>query len=112
MKTTLRFIKLSNKWFVDIPWDGDISDLQMVDGADLMLDALSYGNFYVNVEISTNSDDLPQNCIKIAKIKEDGYDTGCYYSINTFEFKGEIWLCNVTKYVLGEFPNMIYLNVL
>ena len=40
MKTTLRFIKLSNKWFVDIHWDGDIYDLQMVDGADLMLDAL------------------------------------------------------------------------
>jgi len=112
MKTTLRFIKLSNKWFVDIPWDGDISDLQMVNGADLMLDALSYGNFYVNVEISANCDDLPKNSIKIVKIKEDDYDTGCYYSISTFEFKGEIWLYNVTKHVLGEFPNIIYLNVL
>ena len=50
MKTTLRFIKLSNKWFVDIPWDGDIDDLQMVDGADLMLDALSHGNFYGKTE--------------------------------------------------------------
>ena len=27
-----RFVKLSGKWFVDIPWDGDIIDLQMVSG--------------------------------------------------------------------------------
>ena len=30
----IRFVKLAEKWFIDIPWIGDVNDLQMVSGAD------------------------------------------------------------------------------
>ena len=30
----LEFVKLSERWYIDIPWIGDVNDLQMVDGAD------------------------------------------------------------------------------
>ena len=40
---TLRFIKLSDRWFIDIPWIGDVNDLQMVDGAgENLLDTVIY----------------------------------------------------------------------
>ena len=78
----IRFIKLSGKWFADIPWDGDID---------------------------TNDENGE---ITLHKIKEDEFFTGCYYKVNSFQFKGEIWLCNVTKHVFGEFPNKITFNVI
>ena len=105
----IRFIKLSGRWFVDIPWDGNIEDLQMVCGADLLLDNISENNFYVDVNVSTNDENGE---ITLHKIKEDDFSTGCYYKVNSFQFKGEIWLCNVTKHVFGEFPNIITFNII
>ena len=43
MNKILTFIKLSNRWFIDIPWDGMIEDLEMVSGSDLFLDTISNG---------------------------------------------------------------------
>ncbi|MBR6517558.1 MAG: hypothetical protein IKT40_12065 [Bacilli bacterium] len=102
----LRFIKLSNKWFVDIPWEGDVEDLQMVSGSDILLDILSHGNFFVDIDIST---DYIENSIKLVKKNEDEF--GCYYSCYTYEFKGEIWLCNVTKHLFGGFTNEFFIKI-
>ena len=49
MKKILSFVKLSERWFVDIPWEGDVSDLQMVAGADLLLDSLCNGNTRISI---------------------------------------------------------------
>lgn len=37
---TLKFVKLSNRWFVDIPYIGSIEDLEMVEGSDKFLNSL------------------------------------------------------------------------
>lgn len=100
----LRFIKLSEKWFIDIPWDGDINDLQMISGCDTLLDILSCGNFFVDVNVSTTPID---NSFHLKKKNED--EIGCYYSCYSYEFKGDIWLCNVTKYLFDEFPDNFYI---
>ena len=44
MNKNLTFIKLSNRWFVDIPWYGMLEDLEMVNGADIFLEAISFDN--------------------------------------------------------------------
>lgn len=103
----LRFIKLSNKWFVDIPWEGDVNDLQMVSGSDSLLDILSEGEFYVMLEILTN-DENDNSFLKLSKSNEDEF--GCFYSCYSYEFKGDIWLCNVTKHLFNEFPNEFYVR--
>lgn len=36
----LKFYKEEGKWYIDIPWDGDKSELEMVMGADVLLDEL------------------------------------------------------------------------
>ena len=54
MNKKLTFIKLSNRWFVDIPWDGMIEDLEMVSGADLFLDAISNGKKIIILEVGTS----------------------------------------------------------
>ena len=108
MNKKLKFVKLSNRWFVDIPWNGDIEDLEMVCGADLLLESICDNNFYVTIELSTVEQENKD--IILSKIKEDEFYNGCYYKVSSFEFKGEIWLCNVTKHVLNEFPDKIYLT--
>ena len=38
------FVKISGRWFVDVPYNGSVSDLEMVDGADTFLEAYSEGD--------------------------------------------------------------------
>lgn len=102
----LRFVKLSNRWFVDIPWDGMIEDLEMVGGSDLFLDSISGYMGAVTIGIST--EEMPDS-VKISKVREDEF--GAFYKIYTYEYKGELWLCNVTKYLFNEFPDNFWINI-
>ena len=105
MNKNLTFIKLSNRWFVDILWDGMLEDLEMVNGADIFLEAISFDNKIVNIDIYTTPMD---NYVQINKVEEDEF--GAYYKINTFEYEGEIWLCNVTKHLFNEFPQSFWIK--
>ena len=106
MNKNLTFIKLSNRWFVDIPWDGMIEDLEMVSGSDLFLDVISKGNNIITLDISTSE---VSDSIKLTKVRED--EIGAFYKIYTYEFKGEIWLCNVTKHLFDVFPDNFWFKV-
>ena len=101
-----RFVKLSGKWFVDIPWDGDINDLQMVSGADTLLDCHNAdGSGIVTCKL-LEADDKPRNgwCITyFKKISETEY--GATYSVEDEYYRSEVWLCPVLKHVLGEYPD-------
>lgn len=105
MKMTLSFTKLSNRWFVDIPWDGMIEDLEMVNGSNLFLDSISNGKKIITIEVCTEE---MYDSIKLSKVNEDEF--GAFYKINTFEYKGEIWLCNVTKHLFTGFPENFWIK--
>jgi hypothetical protein len=105
MKKTLTFVKLSNRWFIDIPWDGMIEDLEMVSGSDLFLDTISNGKKVVNIEVCTEE---MYKSIKLPKVNED--ELGAFYKVNTFDYKGDIWLCNVTKHLFDEFPENFWIK--
>ena len=106
MNKNLTFIKLSNRWFVDIPWDGMIEDLEMVSGSDLFLDTISNGKKIITLDISTSE---VSDSIKLTKVRED--EIGAFYKINTYEYKGEIWLCNVTKHLFDVFPDNFWFKL-
>lgn len=106
MNKKLTFIKLSNRWFVDIPWDGMIEELEMVGGSDLFLDSISNGKKIITLDVCTSE---MYNSTRINKVREDEY--GAFYNINTYEFKGDIWLCNVTKILFGDFPNEFWFKI-
>lgn len=107
MNKVLTFIKLSNRWFIDIPWDGMIEDLEMVSGADLFLDSISNGKKIVTLEVGVSE---IYGATKISKVREDEY--GAFYKVYTYEFKGEIWLCNVTKHLFEVFPDNFWFKVI
>lgn len=108
-----RFYKdLENKWYIDLPhWTGHKDDLEMVMGADLMLDILSQGEDTIHISFNINEPDLYR--IKLVSTM-DGLADGMTYTshwnndLNVSNF--EVWLCHVTKFVFGYFPNIIYIE--
>lgn len=97
----LKFKKLSGRWYIDIPYNGDIADLEMVCGADLLLEYISPTTDETKcIEIVPH-----KTCNELRKLEED--EMGCTYFADTIGYTGEVWLCNVTKLVLGKFPDVI-----
>ena len=113
--TTYRFYKNETGWFVDLPEyiekGGTIDNLEMVEGADTMLDIIGEGKKEVTLSIATekfqNSDQLE------LKEKADQLKGGAYYFMKAFEGKEinlTMWLCGVIEFVFGGIPQQIYLR--
>lgn len=109
----LRFYKESdNRWYVDLPeWTGDKSDLEMVYGADTMLDYMSQGELSINVRLS---EEFFEHSDKLEFIREaTELGNGAYYKLEKYKSINidlYMWLCDVTKFVFGDFPKIIYIS--
>lgn len=113
MKQTFRFYKTADgNWYIDLPeWGGAIDDLQMVEGADTMLDKVSG---YTN-ECYLEMSDEPFEAADRIKLVEDLTHSvgGGNYLMETY--KGEevnhaMWLCQVTVDVFHALPKAIYVS--
>jgi len=98
------------RWYIVLPeyikQGGRKADLEMVCGADKMLDILSNGRRRVKLWVSEQPDF--HYLLHMQQIHED--DMGSTYESSEHS-NLDIWLCNVTKYVFGGyFPQNIYLN--
>lgn len=102
------FNKEQGNWYIDLPnWYGTKAELQMVAGADTLLDQLSENGTTVNVTLSTDKViNTPgfQTLKRIVKTPPNG----CIYHLGFTP----VWLCNVTKFVFdGIFPRQIHFKV-
>lgn len=105
----LRFYKeKSREWYVDIPsWTGKKSALQMVAGADILLNVIADGRKEVYLHFSKTCFD----CADILILKKKNWFNGATYRSEKYKNKNtnfKVWLCDVTLHVLGEFPEKIY----
>jgi hypothetical protein len=104
----LTFVKEKKKWYIDLPnWTGRKSALQMVAGADTLLDYMAEGKTEVVLHASENKFDGCETLTLINKCFWNGAD----YKIDTYknyQLNLKLWLCDVTKVVLGGFPEKIY----
>lgn len=110
-----RFIKTGSEWYIDLPeylaQGGTQGDLQMVEGADKMLDMMAGGAGSVTLSIAKEPFDKADMLSLTEKC--DPYIGGGYYLMKDYE--GEevnrtMWLCQVTEFVFGELPEKIYLR--
>lgn len=116
-----RFYKDSDgRWYYDMPKADEIGIpkelLEMVLGADNMLDDLANGNTEVLLNLFTSHEIIPSNdnnVICLTKLEESTINNGCYYVITTNNYTNIslIWLCSVTTVVFGYFPNNIYIQI-
>lgn len=101
-------------WFVDLPeWEGTKSDLQMVMGADTFLDILAQSENEVHVILSTTPFDYCETLefLHIGRLEGPEFGEGAWYSMRNYmglDFNLKMWLCDVTKFVFGDFPKIIY----
>lgn len=106
----LRFYKEDDgRWYVDLPtWEGEKADLEMVAGADTMLDILSV---YWN-EVWLQVDDKPfEGAYEMSRIDVTPPGSGKDYWLEDYTL--QIWLCDVTLFVFnGKFPETIYYKVI
>jgi hypothetical protein len=95
-----RFYNEDDRWYIDLPeWTGPKADLEMVEGADILLSILANDNTEVHVKFS----DEPFEGSSILTLLSDGY-----YVNNAWHGPSMIWLCHVTEFVFGRYPKYIY----
>jgi len=108
MERTIRFYKNArHEWYADIPeWGGAIEDLQMVEGADELLNWIAASENECKLLMA---DQLIQNAEILALVyaREENLGGGGDYLLEQFrgEFKNhKIWLCGVTEFVFNTCP--------
>ncbi len=109
----LTFNKEDNKWYIDLPnYPGDKADLQMVLGADTLLDKISNNTDTTSIFVQLVVDDICDSDNKLTKYRELTTDEGGGAIYFSEKYKFELWLCDVTKFVFGYFPNEVFYNVI
>ena len=108
MTTTLRFFKLNDRWYADVPGH-TLEENEMVYGSDDFLNACDKGSGNVIIEMSDRSSG--KEICTLRMIEHD--DCGATYSVNGVDLGVPVlWICNVTHDVLGEHPEVIYINAI
>lgn len=112
-----RFYKEQDvRWYVDLPdWTGSKEDLEMVAGADTMLEIVAQGENEVSLTLSLTAvegyDTL--EFLNYGNIHGPELGEGAWYLMKSCKgivYDLELWLCDVTKFVFGEFPEIIYVG--
>ncbi|MET0466005.1 MAG: DUF6717 family protein [Chitinophagaceae bacterium] len=110
-----KFIKEPTGWYIDLPeyilQGGTKDGLQMVEGADVMLEIIAGEKASVTLDIDLEP--LPGSTKLLLAEKCDPYIGGGYYLLD--EWKGEkigmkMWLCGVTEWLFGHLPEFIYIR--
>ncbi len=112
MGQKFRFYKEEKRWYIDLPdWAGTKDALEMVAGADTMLDYMSKDTSEVYVIISIENFDGADE-LKFQRLAED-IGEGAYYILEQYQsniINLEMWLCDVTQFVFGCFPPQIFIK--
>jgi hypothetical protein len=113
MKQTFRFYKtLANRWYIDLPeWKGSIDELEMVQGADTMLDLVSNNTSECYITIG---DEPFEGADKVTLVTDlsDSVGGGDYYmeKYRHDTVNQNMWLCAVTLDVFGFLPQKIFIK--
>lgn len=110
-----KFIKTAQDWYIDLPefieQGGNIGDLQMVDGADKMLDMMAENENSVMVYLAKEQFEGADKLTLIEKC--DASVGGGYYKMKEYEgqeINRKMWLCQVTEFVFGDIPPQIFVK--
>ena len=115
---TLSFTKESDGcWYIDYPnWPFDHHNLMMVANADTLCKILSYDGMHTKIMVNVNdsSDKMSDGWFRLNK-QDSSITGGAHYQVELDEaqsFGGIIWLCPVTLFVLGQYPDCMWIKPL
>lgn len=111
---TLTFVQdPDGRWYIDMPWDGNRANLEMVVGSD---DLLSYldtgGNHRVTLHVVPSEKPLQVYGHTELRQKDKSLLGGSHYDASDFDkfSTATIWICPVTLCVLGCYPKYLYIR--
>lgn len=111
---TLTFVQdPDSRWYIDMPWDGNRGNLEMVAGAD---DLLSYldteGKHQVTIHVVPSEKPLRVEGHTELRQLDKSLTGGSHYDATSFVgfSKSRIWICPVTLCVLGCYPKYLYIK--
>jgi hypothetical protein len=110
MRKILDFTKdPDGRWYAVIPdWPGDRGDLEMICGADMLLELIAQGENPARVTFDTR---VFRGAYLLNRTNIDPGEVGAHYYLSQYKGAGEcmpVWLCAVTKHIFGCFPSIIY----
>ena len=112
----IHFIKVNRLWYCDIPhWPKAFFDnAQMVAGAARLLESMSEGKDEVTVEVAFDEKYLKGLPNGYYKARRTAYalTKGAFYDVMALNFMSNIWICPVTLFVLGKYPQFIYFKTI
>ncbi len=111
-----RFIRSAGEWYIDLPdylaAGGSREDLQMVAGADEVLDQYAQERSTVRLAVDTrpfeNADHL-----ELVSSPESFWENGAYYELSSIDGKKlekTIWLCQVLLFLFKDLPPNLYVR--
>lgn len=111
---TLSFVQdPDGRWYIDMPWDGNRANLEMVAGSDDLLSFLDKENSH-RVTINVVPSEKPKEMGNYVELKQIDKSLlgGSHYDSTGFEGfnKDRIWVCPVTLCVLGRYPKYLYVK--
>ena len=105
----------TGQWFIDLPEylanGGQKGDLQMVEGADTMLDVIANGDNKVTITMADEPFEKADE-VTLLEVCEPVIGGGIYL-METFEGRKvnqHMWLCAVTEFVFGYLPEKIFVK--
>lgn len=110
---THTFTKELSGWYIELPdyiaQGGSKADLQMVDGADTMLDIMAEGNRSVTLSFD-DTDFEGADKIELLEECDPSIGGGTYImkEWNGKTYNQQMWLCAVTEFVFEYLPEVIF----
>ena len=113
---TLTFVQdPDDRWYIDMPWDGNRDNLEMVAGADDLLTYLdTEGRHRVTIHVIPSETPLQVDGHTELRQLDMSLTGGSHYDATNFVgFRmTRIWVCPVTLCVLGRYPKYLYIKKL
>ena len=95
------------RWYIDIPWQGERANLEMVAGSDKLLSHIANGDNKVTLQVIVDELNNYNGYIILNRF-EKSLAGGASYTVSNAGFKDPIWICPVTLCVLGKYPKKIF----
>ncbi|MBP3298790.1 MAG: hypothetical protein J6L73_03825 [Muribaculaceae bacterium] len=111
---TLTFVQdPDDRWYIDMPWDGNRGNLEMVAGSDDLLTFLdTEGTHKVTIHVIPSETPLEvEGHVELRQL-DKSLTGGSHYDATGFAGFSlkKIWVCPVTLCVLGRYPKYLYVK--
>jgi len=111
---TLTFVQdPDNRWYIDMPWDGNRANLEMVAGADDLLSHLDTEKQHrVTIHVVPSEEPMTEpGHTELRQLDKSLMGGSHYDASNVSGFRQQrIWICPVTLCVFGRYPKYLYIQ--